>query len=45
MPGLVDLAANGRNQVDGHNLFQTYRKLDLKLNFINWEESGILSVW
>ena len=46
IPGLVDAAANGRNQIDGYYLFQTYQNLGLRLDFINnVEESGILNVW
>ena len=46
IPGLVDAAANGRNQIDGYYLFQTYGNLGLRLDFINnVEESGILNVW
>ena len=44
--GLIDPAANGRNQVDGQRLVQMYRKLGLDLSAIdNPIESGILNVW
>jgi hypothetical protein len=44
--GLIDPAANGRNQADGQRLVQTYRKLGLDLSAIdNPIESGILNVW
>jgi len=46
IPGLIDSAANGRNQADGQRLVQTYRKLGLDLSDIdNPIESGILNVW
>ena len=46
IPGLIDSAANGRNQADGQRLVQTYRKLGLDLSAIdNPIESGILNVW
>src|SRR5439155_11605939 len=42
IPGLIDPAANGRNQVDGERLIQIYRKLGLHLEAINNPlESGI----
>ena len=44
--GLIDPAANGRNQADGQGLIQTYRNLGLDLAAIdNPIESGILNVW
>jgi len=33
--GLIDSAANGRNQADGQRLVQTYRKLGLDLSAID----------
>jgi hypothetical protein len=43
IPGLIDPAANGRNEVDGRRLIQLYRKLGLHLEAIdNTLESGIL---
>jgi hypothetical protein len=43
--GLIDPAANGRNQADGYRLIQMYRNLGLHLESItNPVESGILSV-
>ena len=45
IPGLIDPAANGRNQADGQKLIQTYRKHGLKLLAIEIPlESGILDV-
>ena len=44
--GLIDPAANGRNQADGRRLIQTYRQLGLDLSSVdNPIESGILNVW
>jgi hypothetical protein len=46
IPGLINPAANGRNQTDGERLTQTYRNLGLHLQQIdNPVESGILNVW
>jgi hypothetical protein len=46
IPGAVDPAANGRDQVDGRRLIQMYRNLGLALGTIdNPFESGILDVW
>ena len=43
--GLIDPAANGRNQTDGYRLIQTYRNLGLPLEVIdNVVESGLLNV-
>jgi hypothetical protein len=45
IPGLIDPAANGRDQADGRRLIQLYRKLGLQLETIdNSLESGILEV-
>jgi hypothetical protein len=44
--GLIDPAANARNQADGQRLVQMYRDLGLDLSAIdNPIESGILNVW
>jgi hypothetical protein len=45
IPGLIDPAANGRNQADGEKVIQAYRKHGLKLVAIESPlESGILDV-
>ena len=45
IPGLIDTAANGRDQVDGQHLIRAYRKFGLNLKAIDSPvESGILSV-
>jgi hypothetical protein len=35
IPGLIDPAANGRNQVDGYQLIQMYRNLGLALESLH----------
>lgn len=46
MPGFIDPAARGRNQVDGQALFDIYTALGLRLSVaINAVEAGILEVW
>jgi hypothetical protein len=44
--GLIDPQANGRNQADGSQLVQMYRRLGLPLQTIdNPLESGLLNLW
>lgn len=46
IPGHIDPAAKGRNQVDGAQLIELYRGLKLPLEpAINAVETGILEVW
>jgi hypothetical protein len=46
IPGLIEATSNGRQQIDGDHLIQTYRRLGLRLRSIeNPLESGILNVW
>jgi phage terminase large subunit-like protein len=46
IPGVIDPAARGRNQIDGSKLLQMYLDLGLDLEAaINSVESGIYEVW
>jgi phage terminase large subunit-like protein len=46
IPGRIDPAANGRSQVDGRQLLQTYIDLGLRLDVApNGVEAGIYEVW
>jgi len=46
IPGVIDPAARGRSQLDGHRLIEQYQGLGLKLNVAkNSVESGIYEVW
>lgn len=46
IPGVIDPAANGRNQHDGLQLMQKYRDLGLDLDIAdNAVEAGIYEVW
>jgi len=46
IPGFIDPASRGRNQKDGSQLFEDYRKLGLNLLLAdNGVESGIYAVW
>lgn len=46
IPGVIDPASEGRNQVDGRSLMDMYRKLGLKLEPAdNSVESGLQQTW
>ena len=46
IPGVIDPAANGRSQKDGHRLFDEYVSLGLLLDLSdNAVEAGIFAVW
>lgn len=46
IPGVIDPASRGRNQVDGRQLFTMYRELGLILHIAdNAVEAGIYAVW
>lgn len=46
IPGVIDPASRGRSQVDGKQLFTTYRGLGLNIAAAeNAVEAGILAVW
>ncbi len=46
IPGVIDPAANGRSQVDGQKLIETYRSRGLSLQpAVNAVEDGIGEVW
>lgn len=46
IPGVIDPASRGRNQVDGRRLFSMYRGLGLTLHLAdNAVEAGIYAVW
>lgn len=46
IPGVIDPAARGRNQIDGQNLLAIYIGLGLKLSIAdNAVEAGIYDVW
>ena len=46
IPGVIDPAARGRNQLDGKRLMELYTDLGLTLsNAVNSVESGLFNVW
>jgi len=46
IPGVIDPAARGRSQLDGHKLIEQYQNLGLNLTVAkNSVESGIYDVW
>lgn len=46
IPGVIDPASNGRSQVDGTQLLETYRNLGLNLEpAVNAVDAGIHEVW